>query len=254
MNYHEGFLVNFHSNVSHQMDIISGFFSNGSNTSHNGYRYLILGSSSMFSLTCLYIFLSRRKQKGLESLRFARTLAFLSFLCGMTGLCMYSGLGHIKDGRGRDQYYARYLNWSINQPLLVWRLSFLDYSQGHHSLFVRLIGPIFSLITVAFVVLSAFVNQLFYPFYISSVLAGFVTLYMCVVKARKYVPDKLKDSHSLNCLILCFVYTFYGVGFGITDGLSLISVDGTHLYFSAVDTLVLGLMGMLSTAFVVRSE
>ncbi|PRP86678.1 opsin-1 [Planoprotostelium fungivorum] len=158
--------------------------------------------------------------------------------------------GFVRKENGRQFYYARYIDWAITTPLLLFELSSLA-GVGHTLIFLALALDEVMIITGLFGGLSVRRGPTWIWFGMGC-LAFLPILYLIAIHYRKYLNEHTRKAYTFQCSWLIVLWLVYPICWGLTDGGYIISVDYEHLWFCILDVLAKCVFGAM-TVFAFRS-
>eukprot|EP01117_Protostelium_nocturnum_P018918 TRINITY_DN8021_c0_g1_i2.p1 TRINITY_DN8021_c0_g1~~TRINITY_DN8021_c0_g1_i2.p1 ORF type:complete len:141 (+),score=29.47 TRINITY_DN8021_c0_g1_i2:100-522(+) len=139
------------------MEVIQEYFSGmeGNGALRIG-SFTLLFFSSVFFITS-YLLDDRKKRTKSIGYSYA-------YMCAATSIVEFTmsmGFGYLFNGNHRKQFILRYINWGLNQPLVVWEAGFLSQAPFSSQFF----AVITALLTVLSTSLAAFCTSKIWEFW-----------------------------------------------------------------------------------------
>jgi len=182
--------------------------------------------------------------------KFSATSVIICAVAATAYMCMAFQQGFVRKENGRQFYYARYIDWAITTPLLLYELSNLA-GAGSTLTALVIILDLIMVLTGLFGGLSVRRGPTWVWFGMGC-LAFLPIFYLIVVHFRKYLNEHTKRAYTIQSLGLTILWVIYPICWGLTDGGYIISVDYEHLWFAILDVLSKCVYGIF-TVFVFRS-
>jgi len=158
--------------------------------------------------------------------------------------------GFVRKENGRQFYYARYVDWAITTPLLLYEISSLA-GVGNTLTFLIVLLDIIMVVTGLFGGLSVRRGPTWIWFGMGC-LAFLPIAYLLLVHYRKFLNEHTRRPYTFQSIWLLVLWLIYPICWGLTDGGYIISVDYEHLWFAILDVLAKCFFGAF-TVFLFRS-
>jgi len=206
---------------------------------------LWIGFACMF-VSCLY-FLQAAMSRKASDRTFEMLTFFICAIAALAYLAMASGHGYIQLGRAQPVYYARYIDWILTTPLMLWDLLELAGADGH-TIFIAvtmdalmigagLIGALLieHKIRWAFFVMGC----VFFLFVVNDLVAH--------LKSNKFGSAAQAVYANVTKLTI-FMWTLYPIAWALTEGTDALGANSAALLYTVIDVISKCVFGFLIVA------
>eukprot|EP01117_Protostelium_nocturnum_P010864 TRINITY_DN391_c0_g1_i1.p1 TRINITY_DN391_c0_g1~~TRINITY_DN391_c0_g1_i1.p1 ORF type:complete len:304 (-),score=61.08 TRINITY_DN391_c0_g1_i1:138-1049(-) len=181
--------------------------------------------------------------------KFSFTSAAICCIAAVAYMSMAFQQGFTRKENGRQLYYARYIDWMITTPLLLWEIFNLAGAPVHLT-FMAIVLDAIMVITGLFGGLSVRRAPTWIWFGMGC-LAFIPIFHLLLIHNRKYLNQHTRKPYTILSWYLIIVWMVYPIAWGLTDGGYIISVDYQHLWFAILDVIAKCIFGAV-TLFIFR--
>jgi len=219
------------------------------NTNTPGIVFLWVAFGFMV-LSAAIFFISVIKARTEKIRKFSATSVIICSVAATAYMSMAFQQGYVRKENGRQFYYARYVDWAITTPLLLYELASLA-GAGTTLTGLIIILDIIMVVTGLFGGLSVRRGPTWVWFGMGC-LAFLPIFYIVIFHFRKFLNDHTRRAYTVQSTLLIVLWTIYPICWGLTDGGYIISVDYEHLWFAILDVIAKCLYSAF-TLFLFRS-
>jgi len=202
----------------------------------------------VFSAFAFFLSVIRARTEKIR--KFSATYVIICSVAATAYMSMAFQQGFVRKENGRQFYYARYIDWAITTPLLLFELATLAGAGSTLTLLIVILDEIM-VITGLFGGLSVRRGPTWIWFGMGC-LAFLPIFYLITIHFRKYLNEHTRTPYTVQSIGLTVLWIIYPICWGLTDGGYVISVDYEHLWFCILDVLAKCVYGAF-TVFVFRN-
>jgi bacteriorhodopsin len=164
------------------------------------------------------------------------------FIASLAYLTMALGYGStIRCCDGREFFYARYIDWTITTPLMLWEIMSLSNALYHERVFVYCIDIIMIIGGLIGALVCGGEKWAFFGFSILTFIP--VLTYLCYVRRRyTYYDDKIFKG-IVNITVL--TWFFYPVVWILAEGTGVLCAQGEAICYTVLDIISKSLFGFI---------
>ena len=228
-----------------------------------GYQWLYLGSALLFSFGLVNLFVGKRRTEDEEDHLFVHVI--VCFIAGTAYYAMASGIGAVELDTGRNLDFARYMDWSVTTPLLLYGLGLtaMHGSISRKGVLIAIIG--FDILMILTGLIGGFVayereTVKFFWFALGCVffVAVLALLWTDLREESKRRGPVVAKHYTRNLSILSVLWSLYAVvwffghaGFGYW---SVAVTAGLIVILDTTSKGVYGIVSILGTQKIVEAE
>lgn len=207
-----------------------------------GHACLCVGFVCMFLSSCYFIkqAMSRsRKDRTFEMLTF-----FITAIATLAYLVMAAGHGFIRNRTRQPLYYARYVDWLLTTPLMIWDVLELAGVGGYQ---------IFITVTLdALMILSGLVggllirHQVRWGFFLfGMVFFAYVVHDLSVHMSSNKFGSAAQQVYVKVVRLTIVMWTFYPIAWVLTEGTDLLGANSAALLYTILDVISKCVFGII---------
>ena len=166
----------------------------------------------------------------------------ICFVASLAYLTMASGYGYtVRCCDGRSFYYARYIDWTITTPLMLWEI--LDYSNA------PLNERVFLYAADVLMIIGGLIGSLVcggekWAFFGFSVLVFIpILVFLCQMQDKVHAQNKKVFTSIMNITVVSWF--FYPIVWILAEGTGTISADAEAICYTVLDIIAKTVMGFM---------
>jgi len=212
----------------------SSFFSR---TNSLGVIFFYIGFG-FFVLGAIAFFISFIRSATDKQRRFSVSAIIIVSVAATAYLAMAMGTGYyVRRGdnqqSGRWIYYARYIDWIITTPIILYDLGSFS-GVGLPQIFLAIIFDIIMILCGLFGALTSHTSRRWVWFGMGN-LAFIPILYLILWNFRKYRVDEVRRGYTVQSWYMAIVWIVYPIAWGLGTGGEIISTDAETVWVTCLD-------------------
>lgn len=207
-----------------------------------GKTCLWIGFGCMF-VSCLY-FLQAAMQRKAKDRTFEMITFFICAIASLAYLAMAAGHGILHNGTRQPLYYARYIDWLLTTPLMLWDLMELAGADGY-AIFVACGMDVLMIISglIGGLVIRHQIRWAFFVF--GCVFFCFVVNDLYSYMGTNRFGSGAQSVYATVTRLTIVMWTLYPVAWILTEGADLVSVNTAALLYTVLDVISKCVFGFL---------
>lgn len=210
-----------------------------------GSTCLWIGFACMF-VSCLY-FLQAAMSRKASDRTFEMLTFFICAIASLAYLVMASGHGYIQLGHAQPLYYARYVDWLLTTPLMLWDLLELAGADGS----VIFIAVTMDALMICAGLIGALLieHQIRWAFFVfGCVFFLFVVNDLVAHMNSNQFGSAAQAVYGNVTKLTIVMWTLYPVAWALTEGTDIIGANAACLMYTVLDVISKCVFGFLIVA------
>jgi len=200
--------------------------------------------AGVFALAAV-VFVSLLVSDTLKKQKFSVTSMMIVSIAGLAYLTMAFGFGRVyRDKDGAEIYYARYVDWALTTPLLLYDACTLAGATMPYKMVIIFLDILMILLGL----FGALTNQYTqtWAYFALGCVAFLPILYFLLMHFRRFLNPEVRRAYGAQMYFLSALWFVYPVVWALSpDGASVISSDAATIWYLILDVTAKAVYGSL---------